>query len=78
MASGTHDRQQSDAAKARRELQALEEQSEKLVNPPGPEEIDPNDPAEKWGRILGRGLGYVVVIYLLYHLATTYLLNSSK
>lgn len=34
-----------------------------------------NDPAEKWGKIIGRGLGYVVVIYLIWYLVSTYVLK---
>lgn len=35
-----------------------------------------DDPIELWGKRIGRGLGAVVVVYLIYHLATTYVLNG--
>ena len=75
MADGTHDRQKSDVDKARRDLKRLNEQSEKLINPALDGDVSPDDPIEKWGRTIGRGLGYIVVVVLLYHLVTTYLLK---
>jgi len=75
MAGGTHDRQQSDAARAKRDLKRLEEQSEKLVNPSLDGDVSSDDPIEKWGRIIGRSFGYIVVVVLVYHLVTTYLLK---
>ena len=75
MAGGTHEKQQSDVNKARRDLKRLDEQSEKLINSPVDDGFDPNDQIEKWGRILGRGFGYIVVVVLLYHLVTTYVLK---
>ncbi len=75
MAGGTHYRQKSDVDKARRDLKRLDEQSEKLINPALDGDVSPDDPIEKWGRIIGRGLGYIVVVVLLYHLVTTYLLK---
>ncbi len=74
MAEGTHQKQQSDVAQAKRDLKRLEEQSEKLVNPSLDGDQPADDPIEKWGRIIGRSFGYVVAIALLYHLVTTYLL----
>ncbi len=75
MAGGTHDRHKSDAARARRDLKRLGEQSEKLVNPSLDGDVSPDDPIEKWGRIIGRSFGYIVVVVLLYHLITTYVLK---
>jgi hypothetical protein len=74
MAEGTHQKQQSDVAKAKRDLKRLEEQSEKLVNPSLDGDAPADDPIEKWGRIIGRSFGYIVAIGLLYHLVTTYVL----
>ena len=34
-----------------------------------------SDPAERWGKIIGRSLGFLFLIYLVYHLLTTYVLN---
>jgi len=78
MAGGTHKRQQSEVAKAKRDLKRLEEQSERLINPPLDQDVNPDDGVEKWGRIIGRGAGYIVLIYLVYHLVTTYVLNTPK
>ena len=74
MAEGTHQKQQSDVEKAKRDLKRLEEQSEKLVNPSLDGDVPADDPIEKWGRFIGRSFGYIVVIGLLYHLVTTYVL----
>ncbi len=74
MAEGTHQKQQSDVAKAKRDLKRLEEQSEKLINPSLDGDAPADDPIEKWGRIIGRSFGYIVAIGLLYHLVTTYVL----
>ncbi len=74
MAEGTHQKQQSDVAKAKRDLKRLEEQSEKLINPSLDGDAPAGDPIEKWGRIIGRSFGYIVAIGLLYHLVTTYVL----
>ncbi len=75
MAGGTHDRQKSDAARAKRDLKRLEEQSEKLINPALDGDVSPDDPIEKWGRIIGLSFGYIVVVVLLYHLITTYVIK---
>ncbi len=64
---------EADAAQARRDLERLHQQSEKLTSTGPDDGIDPNDPIEKWGRIIGRSLGYVFAAGLLYHLVTTYL-----
>ena len=74
MARKSHDKHEAGVDQAKRDMDRLHQQSEKLINPMGDREYDPNDPAEKWGRILGRGLGYLVAGYLLYHLITTYVL----
>ena len=34
-----------------------------------------DDPAERWGRLIGRGLGFLVAAYLIWHLVTTYVLK---
>lgn len=33
-----------------------------------------SDPVERWGRIIGRTLGFLFLLYLVWHLATTYIL----
>ncbi|PLX34135.1 MAG: hypothetical protein C0605_14575 [Hyphomicrobiales bacterium] len=34
-----------------------------------------DDPAERWGRLIGRGLGFAVLAYLIWHLISTYVLK---
>ena len=60
-----------------RALAALSEQGEKIAGGagvPGTEEPAPQDWPEVWGRRIGRGLGYLFALYLLWHLLTTYVL----
>jgi len=65
------DRHRERTEAARRDLERLDEQSEKLLgggaNRPG--DIDHNDPIEIWGRRLGRGAGFIFVVYLIYTLS---------
>ena len=37
---------------------------------------DEDDAIEIWGKRIGRGLGAVMVVYLIYHLVTTYVLKG--
>lgn len=37
--------------------------------------IDPNDPIERWGRRIGRLLGFIAVALLALHLYVTYLVR---
>ncbi len=34
-----------------------------------------DDPAERWGKLIGRGLGYLVAAYLIWYLISTYILK---
>jgi hypothetical protein len=34
---------------------------------------DESDPVERLGRLLGRGLGFLFLLYLAWHLFTTYI-----
>ena len=67
------DRQAREAEKARRDLDRLGQQSEKLLGaasgaPPEPTE----DHIEILGRRIGRGLGYVIGAVLVIYLLATY------
>lgn len=81
MTPGRHeppeDRHAREAREARRHLDRVNEQSEKILG--GGTMHDPqserDDPVEVWGKRLGRGLGVVAVIYLVYHLVTTYFIS---
>lgn len=64
------DRNEDRVRAARRDLERLDEQSEKLLGGgSGGDTIDVNDPIEVWGRRIGRGAGLLFVIYLLYTLS---------
>jgi hypothetical protein len=69
----THDREDRRAKQARRNLDRLSEQSEKLMGAghDGPREA-PDDPIELWGRRIGRSLGYLIATALLFYLLATY------
>lgn len=69
-----HDRE---ARAARRHLERLDEQGEKLIGGGrmADPETDPDDPMEIWGKRIGRGLAVLALIYLTYHLVTTYVLS---
>jgi len=73
-----------EAAKAKRDLERMQEQGEKILGPaekaqPGDvsfdPSLDPNDPIEIWGKRIGRGLGFLFAAYLIYHLVTTYIIK---
>ena len=71
MAKTPHERD-AEAAAAKRDLNRLQEQSEKLLgaqhDAPGEEE----DFAEVWGKRIGRGLGFAFAVFLIIHLYNTY------
>ncbi|MGI9483851.1 MAG: hypothetical protein ACR2OR_16000 [Hyphomicrobiales bacterium] len=80
MAKRPQDRE-AEAEKARRDVERMSEQEEKLLGPAErarPGEVnydpstDPNDPIEIWGKRIGRSLGFIFAAYLIYHLLTTY------
>ncbi len=62
---------------ARRDLARLGEQSEKLLGagPARPEEDDAHEPAVIWGKRIGRTAGLVALVWLAWHLVTTYALH---
>ena len=67
------ERQAKRARQARRDLDRMTEQSEKLM---GAGRSDPPDPTEDrieiWGRRIGRTLGYAIATGLLIYLLATY------
>ncbi len=68
-----HDKHEEQVRQAKADLKHLEQQSEKILGAqPSNQEFGENDPVELWGKRIGRGIGYVIAAYLIYHLATTY------
>jgi len=67
------ERQEKRARQARRDLDRMTEQSEKLI---GAGRSDPPDGTEDrieiWGRRVGRSLGYILATGLLIYLLATY------
>jgi hypothetical protein len=61
-------------AETDRILQRLDEQAEKTVSTP-PTAQGEEDWTERSGRRLGRVLGVLLALYLLWHLFTTYVLG---
>jgi hypothetical protein len=67
------ERQQKRARQARRDLERLTEQSEKLMGAGSGEPPDgTQDRIEIWGRRIGRSLGYILATGLLIYLLATY------
>ena len=67
------DRQAKRASRARRDLDRLGEQSEKLMGAGSGEPRDAaEDPIELWGRRIGRSLGYLIATVLLIYLLAAY------
>jgi hypothetical protein len=69
-------RQAKQARRAKRDLERMGEQSEKLL---GAGSSDPPDPTEDRieiiGRRIGRALGYLIGAVLVIHLLATYVFN---
>lgn len=73
MTKPDHDEQ---TRKARAALKRVEQQSDKVFGTGNPDsDIDENDPIEIWGKRIGRGIGYALVIVLIWHLTTTYFIK---
>ena len=56
------------ARRAQADLRRLGEQSEKLLADATEAPAAAEDSVELWGRRLGRGLGYLFTLYLVWHL----------
>ena len=69
----SHQGEDRRAKQARRDLDRMGEQSEKLMGAGsgGPRDAA-EDPIELWGRRIGRSLGYMIAIILLLYLLATY------
>jgi hypothetical protein len=67
------ERHEEQAKKARRDLERMTEQSEKLFGAGRSDLADPSeDRIEVIGRRIGRGLGYILATGLLIYLLATY------
>ena len=54
-------------------LKRIEQESEKILGAGTTGSKDEqNDAIDLWGKRIGRGIGYVIVLILLWHLSTTY------
>ncbi len=74
--TGTSDRQERKARRARADLDRMTQQSEKLLGAgSGAGASEKDDPIEIWGRRIGRTLGFAFAGYLIWHLLTTYILK---
>ena len=68
--------QDEQVRRAKAALKRVEEQSEKLFGA-GPTQMDQKkaDKIDLLGKRIGRGIGYALVIFLLWHLTTTYFIK---
>jgi len=67
------DRHADQARRARRDLERMDEQSEKLLGTAGSDAPEPSeDRIEIIGRRIGRSLGYLLATGLLIYLLATY------
>jgi tetrahydromethanopterin S-methyltransferase subunit G len=66
-------RRGDEAEEARRNLQRMHEQSEKLITGPRQADDDEDDPVVILGKRIGRTIGYAVAVGLLFYLMATYL-----
>ena len=57
-----------------RAYEATKKRMQALGHEVGDDELA-NDPVEKWARLIGRGLGYLVAAYLIWYLISTYVLK---
>ena len=72
MVKSPKDREE-EAARAQRDLNRMNEQSEKLLGPEHESAAqEEEDFAEIWGKRIGRGLGICFAIFLLAYLLNTY------
>ena len=70
MANRREEIQEERARRAQADLKALDEQAEGLGRSglDNPDEEQP-DQIERWGKLIGRSLGIVFMVYLVYYLA---------
>jgi hypothetical protein len=63
---------EKDAREAKRHLERMQEQSEKLITGSRDHDDDEHDPVVILGRRIGRGLGLIIGAGLLVYLIATY------
>jgi len=65
--------QDDQVRRAKEALTRVEQQSEKILGA-GSSRSDgnENDPIDYWGKRIGRAIGYIIVIILIWQLSTTY------
>jgi len=69
MSGRPRDRHEERAEQARRDLERMHQQEEKILGAGSPDNPgDQHDAAEIWGKRLGRGLGFAALAYLVYYL----------
>ncbi len=72
----SHKKNAERVRQAKADLKHVEQQSEKILGAQNEKtEFGDNDPVVVLGKKIGRGIGYVVVIFLIYHLVTTYFIK---
>ncbi len=71
--AGKQDPNEKIARDARRNIERLSEQSEKLLGARSTAgDDDANDPVVIWGKRLGRGTAYLLGAYLIFHFLQRY------
>ncbi len=73
MNKSTEQRYRERAKQAKRELKSVLQQSEKLTGTDYTGEPEDGDRIDVLGKRIGRSIGYIIAMLLLYHLATTYI-----
>ena len=73
MNQSAEQRHRERAKRAKRELKSVLQQAEKLTGSDYTPEPQDGDRIDVLGKRIGRAIGYVIVMALLYHLATTYI-----
>ncbi len=65
--------QDDQVRRAKAALRRVEQQSEKILGAgTSQSDSDKNDSIDLWGKRIGRAIGYVIVIILIWQLTTTY------
>ena len=68
--------QDDQVRQAKNALRRVEQESEKILGAqPTQADADDEDQIDIWGKRIGRGIGYVIVIILIWHLTTTYFIK---
>ena len=68
--------QDEQVRRAKAALTRIGQQSEKFLGAgDNPADSDQNDRIDLWGKRIGRGIGYAIVIFLIWQLTTTYFIR---